>query len=52
MSTEVRSNLRSGPDRELTDIANTYRNSADTQRLMEVPFVALTAALRSLGLVK
>ena len=32
--------------------ANTYLNSADTRRLMEVQFVELTTALRALGLAK
>jgi putative tricarboxylic transport membrane protein len=32
--------------------ANTYLNSADTRRLMEAQFVALTGALRALGLAK
>jgi hypothetical protein len=32
--------------------ANSYLNSADTRRLMEGQFVALSRALRALGLAK
>ena len=31
---------------------NTYLNSADTRRLMEVQYAELTVALRALGLAK